>query len=123
MAQSFVGVASGMTPIHGSKQLKIEDNWNSYSLKKLANVNGVATTTPVKGAKFQLWYEPEQGSAVLVADELITDEKGEVHIDMLAELNTGGSYYFVETEAPEGYVLNSERIKAEKELFSSLAEV
>lgn len=112
VAQSFVGVASGMTPIHGSKQLKIEDNWNSYSLKKLANVNGVATTTPVKGAKFQLWYEPKQGSAVLVADELITDEKGEVHIDMLAELNAGGSYYFVETEAPEGYVLNSERIKA-----------
>lgn len=57
------------------------------------------------GAEFSLFKESEDHEDVLIAEKLVSDDKG-----ILSEKNLApGTYYFVETKAPSGFIINSEQ--------------
>lgn len=62
---------------------------------------------PLKGATFKVVYE--NGETVPGQGKLISNLGGKVKAEDLAP----GTYYFVETKAPKGYVLNTDKIKFE----------
>ncbi|HCM89630.1 SpaA isopeptide-forming pilin-related protein, partial [Vagococcus sp.] len=59
----------------------------------------------LSNAEFSLYTEDGK----LVQANVVTDESGRLQVDNLKE----GGYYFVETKAPEGYALSSEKIEFE----------
>lgn len=59
----------------------------------------------LEGAEFSIKHVMD-GEETLIANELMTDDEGKILVEDLDP----GSYYFVETEAPEGYVLNEEPV-------------
>ncbi|UNK17568.1 Ig-like domain-containing protein [Paenibacillus sp. N3/727] len=63
------------------------------------------TGSTLVGAEFELW---DTEGHVLKRD-LITDQDGKLFVDQLK----AGSYQFVETKSPEGYILNLEPLKFE----------
>ncbi|MGX7245960.1 WxL domain-containing protein [Enterococcus quebecensis] len=74
--------------------------WGSVRLtKRDADTNKV-----LPGAKFNLVKNNENNTTELVKADLISDEKGIVQVDQLFK----GNYSFIETQAPEGYVLAEE---------------
>ncbi|OJG49852.1 hypothetical protein RV06_GL002009 [Enterococcus haemoperoxidus] len=60
------------------------------------------TRKALSGAAFNLY----QQSGMMVEENLVTDEKGQIHVNKLAP----GSYYFVEQKAPNGYQLSQEKV-------------
>ena len=58
---------------------------------------------PVKNAIYTLYHS----NGDVVAEDLTTDENGQIKIDHL----NWDSYYFIETQAPEGYELNGNKIE------------
>lgn len=65
----------------------------------LTKIDKDDATTTLAGAVFNLYKE----SGTLVAQDLITNDLGEIQVDSLHP----GSYYFIETRAPEGYELDA----------------
>ena len=59
----------------------------------------------LSGAEFSLFKESEDQEDVLIAEKLVSDDKGILSEKDLAP----GTYYFVETKAPSGFIINSER--------------
>ncbi|HCW72535.1 MAG TPA: hypothetical protein DHM90_00710, partial [Clostridiaceae bacterium] len=57
---------------------------------------------PLEGALFTLYTEKDEA----VAENLKSDENGKVFVDELSS----GNYYFLEENAPEGYIKNTEKI-------------
>ncbi|MDW5523893.1 SpaA isopeptide-forming pilin-related protein [Carnobacterium maltaromaticum] len=73
----------------------------SAVLTKKDDVNGQG----LQGAKFNLYSESDE----LVRENLITDENGTIVVDQLAP----GAYKFIETEAPDGYILDETPVEFE----------
>lgn len=106
-AQSFVGVASGLTPVHTGTSISLDGSYTVASLVKYATINGVATTIPVEGAAFALYCHPSSGKDYQIinpatADGLFyTDADGMIETLQLSK--NKASYYFKEISAPAGY--------------------
>ena len=58
------------------------------------------TNIGLAGARFKIW----KGSGEVVTEDAYTDEQGFIQINDLAE----GTYFIQETQAPSGYILNTE---------------
>ena len=98
-AQSFVGVASGDTPVSASFSFRPSAISKELKLVKHAEINGNPTEIPVVGATFDLY----KGSTPVITG-LTTDANGEISVSFLAKDGiTSGDYYWVETAAPAGY--------------------
>lgn len=74
------------------------------------------------GAKFQLYVQNASGEWVLykadetTPEEYVTDENGMIAVDDLA----AGNYYFVETEAPLGYIISKEEDGSSKKYYFTI---
>lgn len=73
-------------------------------------------------AKFQLYMQNASGEWVLykvdetTPEEYVTDENGMITVEDLA----AGNYYFVETEAPLGYVISKEEDGSSKKYYFTI---
>ncbi|BAK43353.1 Cna B-type domain-containing protein [Eggerthella sp. YY7918] len=67
--------------------------------------------TVLSGAEFNL-YKGTAPNGKLIRDGLVTDANGQIKVGGLES----GSYYFMETRAPAGYIINRTPIKAEVKL-------
>ncbi len=94
-SQNLVGKASGLTPVSVSANLTYETGTETVSLYK----KDAETALPLEGAVFDLYGEKEEKS-YLVLQNLTTNASGCITVSNLPD---GFNYYFVETEAPEGY--------------------
>lgn len=99
-SQNLVGKAAGMTPVQATVTLSYEVGTKSISLCKL----DADTNLPLEGAVFDL-YGAKDGESQLILQDLITDKKGTLSISNLPE---GFSYHFVETQPPDGYMLDKD---------------
>ena len=74
----------------------------SVRLQKVDEATGQA----LKGAVFSLYKESGDGDDLLIKEGLVTDKSG--YTEIVSDLEPG-TYYFLETKAPEGYHLSTEK--------------
>lgn len=67
-------------------------------------------TSPLAGAKFNLYYKGNDGRDSIVEADLLTDLNG--YTPIVSNLVVG-KYYFQETSAPQGYLLNANKYEFE----------
>lgn len=88
---------SGRVDISG---LELINYQGSVTLTKQNQAGGI-----LANARFSL-FKQNNAEDTLVAKELVSNEKGLISVGDLAP----GSYYFKETKAPSGYLINGEKI-------------
>ena len=74
----------------------------NYQLQKVSSLN---EQTKLNGAIFTLY--DSDGTTVL-KENITSDENGYI---TFVQLQPGKTYYYQETKAPDGYTLNSEKVK------------
>ena len=79
----------------GKIKKSTENEPNEFKIKKIDADTGEG----LAGAKFDVWYEGDEANKT----EYVTDENGEITIERLKP----GTWYYQETEAPEGYLIDS----------------
>lgn len=112
MNGSFLGNGSEGGLIEGNASANVSGNANSGNGNgdKLGSVvltkkSADDENTLLPGATYSL-YKKGSGSDTLVQSDLTTDANGQITVGNLS----AGDYYFVETEAPDGYQNNTNRV-------------
>lgn len=82
------------------------EGWGGVRLYK----QNKETKQPLNGAEFKLVKEGKKGTEI-IRENLKTNEDGVIQIERLFK----GSYAFIETKAPEGYVLDSTPVRVKLE--------
>lgn len=83
----------------GEPELNILEAFTNYQ-GKAALIKTDESGAPLEGAAFEL----RDADGHLIREELLSDEEGRVQVEEIAP----GTYSFVETEAADGYLLNTE---------------
>ena len=78
------------------------DHYVNYQLQKVSSLN---EQTKLNGAIFTLY---DSDGTTILKENITSDENGYI---TFVQLQPGKTYYYQETKAPDGYTLNSEKVK------------
>lgn len=101
-AQSLVGMSSGTINISNSKNIKVEDKYNSVIINKKDSV----TKKALSKVKFQISNTSDFSEYFF---EQETNEEGKIIFDKIPN----GTWYIKEVSTPLGYIKNDKIIKIE----------
>ena len=123
-AQSFVGLAGGLTKVHREWKMDIDvDDSKTLTVVKhdsiIKGADDAAALTgyvcingktgseaeyalPVEGAKFQLYAKDADGNVMKVGNPAVSGKDGRITWNLI-DTGSGWEYFAIETEAPTGF--------------------